>query len=95
MHINTVFNVLYQLGIGPTDGYSITSATPVWSDFIGTDSRLNMVKTYVYLRVRMLFDPPSTSYLQDAMKSQIQELEWRMNIYREGTAWVNPITPAA
>lgn len=90
MHINTVFSTLNQLGIGPVDGFMIEDATPTWDTFVGTDPRLNSVKSYVYLRVRMLFDPPATSYLIAAMKEQYEELEWRLNVYREGTAWVDP-----
>lgn len=90
MHINTVFSTLNQLGIGPPNGYMITDKTPEWSDFIADDLRLNSVKTYVYLRVRILFDPPTTSYLITALNEQIQELEWRLNIRREEESWVDP-----
>jgi hypothetical protein len=93
MHINSVFATLNQLGIGPVDGYEIEDATPEWADFLGTDKRLNSVKSYVYLRVRLMFDPPSTSYLIDAMRKQAEELEWRLNVYREDTAWVDPDPP--
>jgi hypothetical protein len=94
MHINTVFSVLTQIGIGPTDGYMIEDATPTWDAFIGTDNRLNAVKTYVYLRVRVLFDPPTTSFVADAMEKQIKELEWRLNVVREGDSWTDPNPPA-
>lgn len=90
MHINSVFFTLNQLGIGPTDGFEIVDDSATWDAFIGTDLRLNAVKTYMYLRVRMLFDPPSTSYLIDAMTNQIREAEWRLNVYREATQWVDP-----
>ncbi len=90
MHINTVFSILNQLGIGPEDGFSIEDSSPTWDAFLGTDTRLNSVKTYIYIRVRLLFDPPSTSYLIDSLKQQFKELEWRMNAYRESTAWVDP-----
>lgn len=90
MHINSVFFTLNQLGIGPTDGFEIVDDSATWDAFIGTDLRLNAVKTYMYLRVRMLFDPPSTSYLIDAMTNQIRETEWRLNVYREATQWVDP-----
>jgi len=53
-----------------------------------------MVKTYVYLRVRFIFDPPTTSYLLEAMKEQIKEFEWRLNVKREDTYWVPPVPPA-
>lgn len=90
LHINSVFSTLNQLGIGPSHGLTIENATPTWDAFIGADARLNSVKSYVYLRVRLLFDPPTTSYMIDAMRQQITELEWRLNVYREGTAWSDP-----
>lgn len=90
MHINSVFSTLNQLGIGPVNGFMIEDDTVTWDAFLGDDSRLNNVKTYIYLRVRMLFDPPQTAYLVTALKEHIQELEWRLNVYREGTAWVDP-----
>lgn len=90
MHINSVFSTLNQMGIGPDDGFAIDDAEATWFDFTGGDKRLNSVKTYVYLRVRLLFDPPTTSYLIGALKEQVQELEWRLNVNREGTSWVNP-----
>ena len=93
MHINTVFVTLNQLGIGPENGFAIEDAEANWVDFIGTDPRFNSVKTYVYLRVRMLFDPPTTSYLISAMKDQVQELEWRLNVQRESESWVDPNPP--
>lgn len=93
MHINTIFSVLNQMGIGPETSFAIEDDTPTWDTFLGGDLRLNPVKTYVYLRVRILFDPPTTSYLLDAMKQQIQELEWRLNVQREGVSWTNPMPP--
>lgn len=90
LYINSVFSTLNQLGLGPEEGFAITDATPTWSAFIGSDPRLNNVKTYMYLRVRMLFDPPQTSYLIDALNKQVLEHEWRLNVYREGTAWTDP-----
>lgn len=90
MHINSVFSTLEQLGIGPVGGFYIEDATPTWSAFLGTDPRLSSVKTYVYLRVRMLFDPPGTSYLIDSLEKQARELEWRLNTRREETEWVDP-----
>jgi hypothetical protein len=90
MHINSVFVTLNQLGVGPAVGFAIEDETTTWDAFLGTDLRLNNVKSYIYLRVRMLFDPPATSYLIEAMKTQILELEYRMNYYREETAWVDP-----
>lgn len=89
-HINTALSTLTQLGIGPAEGFMIEDEAPEWSDFIGEDYQYNSVKSYVFLRVRQLFDPPSTSYLIAAFDKQIQELEWRLNVHREETGWVDP-----
>ena len=93
MHINSVFSTLHQLGIGPIEGFFIEDATPTWVTFLGTDPRLNSVKTYVYLKVRILFDPPGTSYLIDSLSRQAEELEWRLNVVRETDDWIDP-TPS-
>jgi hypothetical protein len=90
LHINSVFSTLNQLGIGPADGFAIEDATPTWDAFLDGDLKKNSVKSYMYLKVRMLFDPPSTSYLITAMEKQAQELEWRLNVVREDTEWVDP-----
>lgn len=82
-HINTVFSTLTQLGIGPIIGFFIEDDSAVWEDFIEDDPRFNSIKSYVFLKVRMLFDPPTTSYLIDSMERQIEELEWRLNVVRE------------
>ena len=89
-HINSVFSTLTQLGVGPPEGYMIESDKDLWEDFITDDPTYNSIKSYIYLRVRMLFDPPTTSYTIDAMERQIKELEWRLNQNREETEWVNP-----
>lgn len=89
-HINSVLVTLSQLGIGPTTGFVVEDNSKTWGDLLGTDPLLNSVKTYIYLRVRMWFDPPVTGYHVTAMNEQIRELEWRLNTYREGTAWVDP-----
>lgn len=94
MHINSVFSTLNQLGIGPINGFMIEDETTEWSAFFGTDPRLNSIKTYVYLRVRMLFDPPQASYLITALQEQAKELEWRLNNFREQTEWTDPETGA-
>jgi hypothetical protein len=94
LHINSVFVTLNQLGIGAVGGYMISDNTPTWSAFIGDDLLLNNVKTYVFLRVKMLFDPPQTSFVIDAMNKQIEELEWRINIKREDESWTDPNPPS-
>lgn len=88
-HINSIFSILHQLGIGPASGFRIDDNEAVWSDFVD-DDRMISVKTYVFLRVRLLFDPPTTSFHQTALKEQYQELEWRLNVVREGDEWVHP-----
>lgn len=93
MHINSVFARLHQLGIGPDAGFSIEDETATWDTFLAGDPRLNNVKTYMYLRVRLLFDPPATSYAIQAMREQIAELEYLINTYREGYAWTDPTPP--
>jgi hypothetical protein len=90
MHINTAFSSLTQLGIGPPEGYAIEDNLPEWEDFSGLDLRRSSVKTYVNLKVRMYFDPPTTSYLIAAMEKQTQELEWRMSVDREADFWQPP-----
>lgn len=92
-HINTAFSILAQLGVGPAEGFMIEDDSAEWDDFIGGDPQYNAVKTYVYLKVRQLFDPPTTSYLITAFNEQVRELEWRINAYREETAWIDPDPP--
>jgi hypothetical protein len=90
LHINSAFGTLNQLGIGPVEGFAIEDDTATWADFLGTDLRLNAVKQYIGLKVRIVFDPPDTSYYLAAMEKQIQEHEWRLNVVREGDSWVDP-----
>lgn len=79
-HINSAFAQLAQLGVGPADGFEIEDNTKLWADYLGTNKLINSVKTYMYLKVRMWFDPPNTSFDQTAKKEQITELEWRLNV---------------
>lgn len=83
LDINTVLAKLTQAGIGPRAGFEITDDTQTWEDFVGTDPRLNMVKTYTALDVRMLFDPPQSSAAMENMKAQIQEYIYRLNVHEE------------
>lgn len=81
MHINTVLLILTQMGIGPAEGFSITSKEETWDDFLGEDlSKLQMVKTYIGLRVRLIFDPPLSSSVIEVINQTIKELEYRMYI---------------
>lgn len=90
MHINSVFSDLAQLGIGPDQGFEIVDDTATWDAFIQSDILLNSVKTYMYLRLRLIFDPPTTSYAIDSMDKQIQKMEWRLNVHREAVSWTDP-----
>lgn len=84
MFINSAFSVLTQLGVGSGDGYAIKSDEETWDDYLSyneiDEGQLEMVKTYIYLKVRVSFDPPSSSFVLDAFNKQISELEWRINV---------------
>lgn len=91
-HINAVFSVLTQIGVGPTVGFAIQDETSKWQDFLSTnDTMLNLAKTYLYIKVRALFDPPTSSHHVIALKELTAEYEWRMNQLREEiTPWTAP-----
>jgi hypothetical protein len=93
MFINSIFVILHHLGIGPNNGFQIQDAVPTWTDYVGSSPLMNIIPTYVSLRVRMLFDPPTTSYLQEAMKNQIDEMEWRISVDRENSLPPEVTTP--
>jgi hypothetical protein len=93
MYTNTVFSTLNQLGVGPELGFQISDKTATWESFLGSDPRLNFVQSYVYLKVRLLFDPPATSFAIAAFEKQIEELGWRISVFREGEKWVSPAIP--
>lgn len=84
IHINTVFANLTQMGVGPQDdegkniGFKISTGNEVWGDFTANDVLIENVKTYVYIKVKMVFDPPTSSALIDAYNAQAKELEWRL-----------------
>ena len=80
MHINSVFMILNQLGVGPSEGFSIQDSNSVWSDFMPSGSNLEAVKSYMHLKVKLMFDPPSSSAVMDAINRTIAELEWRLNV---------------
>lgn len=80
MHINSVFAILNQMGVGPSKCFEIVDDTAVWNDFIEDDASYNNIKTYIYMKVRLMFDPPMSSSVLSAMERQISELEWRLNV---------------
>lgn len=80
-HINSVFSILCQLGVGPKAGFEITDKENEWTEFLPEqDPRLNMVKSYMYAKVRMMFDPPQSGSLKDALESTIDELTFRLSV---------------
>lgn len=89
VHINTCFSILNQLGVGPENGFVVTDETQSWSSYIADNYILNMVKTYVTLKVKKIFDPPLTSSVLEAMDKEISQLEWRLNVA------VDPIKPTS
>ena len=82
-HINAAFAIVDQLGLGVEGGTFIQDEEATWSSLGLPDNQLNLIKTYVFLKVRLLFDPPQTSFLIANMKEQIEEYEWRLNVFRE------------
>ena len=83
ININTVFMTLHQLGVGPKGGFHIESDKEVWDDYISDENNLDAVRTYVYLKVKLLFDPPLSSTVMESFRQQIQEYEWRLNVQTE------------
>lgn len=88
LHCNTIFATLAQLGLGPKEGFYITDNTWYWSDIINEDMNLHNVKSYVFLKVKLLFDPPANATLIQSMESQASELEWRIRIELESDTGV-------
>lgn len=83
-HINTTLSILQQLGVGPSDGFSIEDATATWTDYLGDDHKyINMVKSYMAANVRQLFDPPVQSAIAGALERDINRYEWRINVAAE------------
>lgn len=86
MDINSVFMVLSQLGVGPDKGFRIEDSSAEWSEFLSSDDEnYESYKSYICMKVRLLFDPPSSSTHMQCIKDLISELEWRLNIESEGS----------
>lgn len=93
MHINSVFLNLQQLGIGPVEGFMIEDADATWDSFLGEQILLNAVKSYIYLKVKLIFDPPSASFHIASIEKQISELEWRLLLVRDELLSTQLVTP--
>lgn len=80
MHINSVFMILNQLGVGPAEGFYIEDKTSTWDEYLSDPAQLQAVKSYVHLKVKMLFDPPSNGTVMNSVTQMINEFEWRLNV---------------
>ena len=80
MHINSVLSILTQIGVGPTEGFSIEDKSSVWGDFVPEKSKWELIKSYTYMKVKLLFDPPLSSSVMESMNRIISELEWRIQV---------------
>jgi len=91
-HINSAFSTLNDVGVGPPLGFVIADDTPVWTDFLDNEneSRLSKVQTVVFLHTKLLFDPPTSSYLLASTEKQLQEQLWRVSVNREDVEWIDP-----
>ena len=86
MHINSVLAILTQMGVGPEEGFSIEDDSAIWEDFISNKLYYEPVKSYIHLKVKLLFDPPLSSAVMESMNRMISELEWRLNTAAETKA---------
>lgn len=85
MHINTVFLILNELGVGPDKIFCIEDSKDTWSKFLEDDTNLEAIKTYIYLKVKLIFDPPLSAAVKEAIQNSINELEWRLNVHAESS----------
>lgn len=92
MHINSELSVLNQVGVGPAEGLAIVDEMDQWVSLLEGEARLNMVKSYIYLKMRLLFDPPQTPPLITALEKQADMFLWRIREFREEQTWVPPAT---
>lgn len=83
IHINSALMVLTQLGVGPSNGFAITDKSAVWTDFVPDIERIEAIKTYIYLKVKLVFDPPQSAAAIESTNKMISELEWRINVAAE------------
>lgn len=89
IHINSVFMILNQLGVGPEKPFTIADSQATWADFIGEDGNIEGVRSYVFMKVRMIFDPPQSGIVAESMNNLIAEMEWRLNVAVDPRGGVN------
>lgn len=92
-HINSAFMILNHLGVGPSETFLITGDTETWDQFIGDIKNIDAVKSYIYLKVKLLFDPPTSSFVLEANNRIISELEWRLNNISDLGLYPVPVNP--
>lgn len=80
IHINSVLSILTQIGVGPPEGFSIKDESSVWDDFVSDNTKLELIKSYTYMKVKLLFDPPLISAVIESTNRMISELEWRIQV---------------
>ena len=85
IHINSIFSILYQMGVGPKDKAFVANEFSTWDEFMQDKTNINDVKTYIYLRVRLLFDPPTSGTVMEACRQEISELAFRLNLEDDDT----------
>lgn len=95
-HINGAFSTLHDLGVGPQAGFTIEDDTKVWEDFLPDEDdpvQINRTKQFVFVSVRLIFDPPTMPHVLTAYQNTLAELTWRLSVKREETDWVDPMPP--
>lgn len=83
LHINSVLMILTDIGVGPTEGFAIADKNDTWEEFLGAGINYEAAKTYVYLKLKPVFDPPQSSAALEAINNQAKEYEWRLNVRAE------------
>lgn len=91
IHINSALMTANQLGVGPTDTFSIVTDAETWEDFLGEVTTLEAIKSYIYLKVRLVFDPPSNSFLVEALRKSAEEMEWRLAAISDAATLPPPV----
>lgn len=86
IHLNSIFFTLSQIGVGPTRGFSISDKSKVWSEYISEDQNLESVKSYMFLKIKLIFDPPTSASVINALNESIKEFEWRLNVATDSGA---------
>lgn len=83
MHINSALMILTQLGVGPPEGFVIEDDSSLWTDFLADTTNLEAVRSYVFMKVKLMFDPPTSGIVTEAYNRMVTELEWRLNVNAE------------